>query len=143
MSNIQYAFVKTEHLPDRASLQKWIDALGYDLKLDPDLNLKDDEGYSPCVLDGKAEAGFELESGSTEEMADGDEDFLALAEGRDFCVSMTWRSSMKDCAAVMMVSCALAKNCDAVISYGGDAPDSLEKMMEATTDILAEARKET
>ncbi len=142
MSNTQYAFVQSDLLPDRASLQKWIDALGYDLKLDPDLSLRDDEGYSPCVLEGEAEAGFELESGSAAEMADGDDDFLALAEGRDFCVSMTWRSSMKDCAAVMIVSCALAKNCDAVISYEGDDPDSLETMMESTAGILEKARGE-
>jgi len=143
MSNTQYAFVRSDLLPDRASLQKWIDALGYDLKLDPDLSLRDDEGYSPCVLDGKAEAGFELESGSAAEMADGDEDFLALASGRDFCVSMTWRSSMKDCAAIMIVSCALAKNCDALISYEGEDPESLEKMIELTAGIVKEVRGET
>lgn len=49
---------------------------------------------------------------------------------------------MKDCAAVMIVRCALAKHCDAVITYEGEPPESLENLLQGATSILEEARKE-
>jgi hypothetical protein len=143
MSNTQYAFLRSESLPSRSTLQGWIDSLGFDLKLCPDLALKTDRGFSPCILSGVEDVGIELWPSDVAEMAAGNEEILRGAEGRDFCISMTWRSSMKDCAAVMIVSCALAKFCDAVISYEGDAPEPLDKMLAATVGIVEDARSES
>ncbi len=143
MSNTQYAFVRSESVPERGTLQSWIDGLGFNLRLHPELNLRTDQGFSPCVLEGVEDVGFELWPSSTEEVADGDDEIPEMAQARDFCIAMSWRSSMKDCAAVMIVSCALAKHCDAVISYEGDEPEPLEKMLEATAGILEDARGET
>jgi hypothetical protein len=84
--------------------------------------------------------GFELYSGETEEFLDGDEELLSLIGDRDFCISLSWRGSMKDCAAAMIVSCALAKSCDAVISYEGEPPEPPSKMLEATNEIVIAAR---
>ena len=143
MSNTQFAFLKSAAVPDRAALQAWIDDLGFDLKLHPEINLKSDQGFSPCVLEGVEDVGFELWPSATQELAEDNEGVSEIAGDRDFCISMSWRGSMKDCAAVMIVSCALAKNCDAVISYEGDQPEPLAKMLEATAEILADARGET
>ena len=46
---------------------------------------------------------------------------------------------MKDCAAVMVASCALAKSFDAVISYEGEDPEPLEKLISDTQQIIQEA----
>lgn len=141
MSNTQFAFLKTESLPSRSALQSWIDELGFDLQLSPDLDLKTDRGFSPWVLEGLHDVGPELWPCATTEVANGDEGIVRMAGARDFCVSMTWRGSMKDCAAVMIVSCALAKYSDAVISYGGEAPEPVENLLATTNEALEMARK--
>ena len=65
MSNTQFAFLKRKSVPSREVLQAAIDALGFDLKLHPDLDLVKDTGFSPCVLEGVPEVGFELFSQET------------------------------------------------------------------------------
>jgi hypothetical protein len=143
MSNTQYAFLESGSLLDRVALQSWTDGLGFDLKLHPDLNLKFEKGFFPCILKGDDDVGFELSPSTTEEIADGDEEILEMTGARDFCVSMSWGDSMKDCAAVMLVSCVLAQHCDAVISYEGSEPEPLGKLLETTSGILVDVRDET
>ena len=58
MSLDLYTFL--DALPDRQSWQAAIDQAGVALTLDPDLDLTRDDGFSPCVLQGKA-SGFELD----------------------------------------------------------------------------------
>jgi hypothetical protein len=55
---------------------------------------------------------------------------------------MIWRGSMKDCASVLIVSCALAKDFGAVISYEGEPPEPFENLLEATREAIAEAKNE-
>jgi hypothetical protein len=136
MSNTQYAFLKSADVPSRAALQASIDALGFDLKLDPDLNLLADSGFSPCTLAGVEDVGFELIAGSADEVFEG---AAELAPERDYCIGMIWRGSMKDCASVMIVSAALAKNFGAIISYEGDAPEPTDKLLEGAREVLVEA----
>jgi hypothetical protein len=143
MACTQFALLKKASVPDRATLQSWIDALGFDLQLDPDLNLLTDEGFSPCVLEGVENAGFELSCEPTVDVADGDEDFLEMAGDRDTCLSLTWRSSAHDLAAATIVCCALAKHCDAVISYEGDEPETFEQLLATVPGYLENARRES
>jgi hypothetical protein len=143
MSNTQYVFLNKSRVPNRATLQASIDRLGFDLQLDPDLQLLVDEGFSPCVLEGVPDVGFELMPMSTDRATNGDKEFLARAAGRDHCLTFTWRGSMKDCAAAMIVSCALASDCDALVSYEGDAPEPLQKLLEGTRDLVQDARAES
>ena len=142
MSNTQYAFLKRSSVPDRAALQASVGALGFDLTLHPDFTPFEDSGFLPFVLCGEEGPGFEIEYLEAEEVIDGDEDFASLADGRDYCITMVWRSSMKDLACVMIVSCALAKDFDAVISYEGEEPDPLPKMLEATREIVRDSASE-
>ncbi len=143
MSNTQYVFIQRAKVPDRSALQASIDSMGFDLKLYPELNLLEDEGFSPCVLEGTADVGFELMPMTAEDAADGDEDFLAIAGGRDHCLTFSWRGSMKDCAAVMVVSCALAKDAGAIVSYEGDPPEPLENLVEGAKGVVEDARAES
>jgi hypothetical protein len=142
MSNTQYAFLKNDAIPDRATLQSWIDGLGFDLKLDLELDLVKDRGFSPCTLLGMSDVGFELWPEPTADVAAGSDELLAIAGDRGFCVAMSWGGSLKDCAAVMIVSCALAKHCDAAISYEGNEPESLSQMLRSTQEVVEDARSD-
>ncbi len=143
MSNTQYVFIERAKVPDRSTLQASIDSMGFDLKLHPELNLLEDEGFSPCVLEGTADVGFELMPMTAEDAAGGDKDFLALAGGRDHCLTFSWRGSMKDCAVVMVVSCALAKDAGAIVSYEGEPPEPLENLVEGAKGVVEDARAES
>jgi hypothetical protein len=142
MSNTQFAFLKRSSVPDRASLQASIDALGFDLKLHPDFTPFDDSGFLPFTLNGEEGPGYEIYYEETKDVAKGDERLLALAGDRDHCISMVWRSSLKDLACVMVVSCALTKDFGAVVSYEGEPAEPLESMLEATYGILKDAADE-
>lgn len=139
MSNTQFAFLRRSQVPDRAALQASIDALGFNLKLHPEFTPFEDSGFLPFTLNGEEGPGFEIEYQDLTDIADGDEDLEALAGGRDHCISMAWRSSMKDLACVMIVSCALTKDFDAIVSYEGEAPQSLAAMLEATQEIIRDS----
>lgn len=142
MSNTQYAFLDRSCVPDRSALQSSIEALGFDLQLHPDFTPFTDSGFSPCLLEGREGPGFEICYQSTAEATEGDEGFSALAGDRDFCISMVWRGSMKDLACVMIVSCALAKDFGAVVSYEGEDPSSFDEMLEAAKEIVRDSATE-
>jgi len=60
MSNMQFAFIERSLVPDRAALQASVDALGFDLKLDPEYTRFDDSGFLPFILNGEEGFGFEI-----------------------------------------------------------------------------------
>jgi len=143
VSNTQIAFLNRNNVPRREALQASIDKLGFNLKLDPEFTPFEDSGFSPCTLDGIPDVGFEVFYAPTLEVTEGDPDLATVAGDRDFSISMVWHSSMKDCACVMIVSCALAKDFDAVISYEGEEPEPFESLLASTKEIVADATKPT
>jgi hypothetical protein len=136
MSCTQLAFIIKSRIPDRASLQSSIDSLGFDLELHPELNLLEDTGFVPCVLYGEPNVGFEVFACAAEEITGDEEEFQAIAGDNDWCISLRWHNSMKDCACAMIVCCALAKDFDAVISYEGDPSEPLNRLLESTRSII-------
>jgi len=139
---MQFAFIERSRVPDRAALQASVDALGFDLKLHPEYARFDDAGFLPFVLNGEAGFGFEIYYKEASEIIGEDQRLRALAAGRDHCISMVWRGSMKDLACVMIVSCALTKDFGAVVFYEGEPAEPLEKMLASTQDILKEGAGE-
>ncbi len=139
MSNTQYAFIEKARIPDRCSLQTSIDALGFDLTLDPTYTPFEDSGFSPCILNGKHGFGFEIYYNAASEITETNESLLEIANGNDYCIRMVWHSSMSDLACAMIVCCALAIDFNAVVSYEGEPPDSLEKMLASTHEIIKDA----
>lgn len=144
MSNTQYAFLSQDRVPNRQALQASIDALGFELQLDPDFTPFEDEGFSPCVLFGEEDedVGFEIFYEPAAEVVEDDEEFQRIAGDRDFCMSMSWGGSLKDYAAVMVVSAALAKDFAAVVSFEGEPPDPPEKLLSEASSALQDARAE-
>lgn len=140
MSNIQYAFIERENVPDRSQLQASLDASGYDLKLHPDCMPFEDSGFLPFTLNGEEGPGFEIQCEAASEVIGDDEALREIAGGRDFCISMSWHGSMKDLACVMIVSCALVKDFDSVVSYEGEPPEPLDSLLAAVPEVLADAK---
>jgi len=142
VSNTQYAFLKRSKVPNREALQTSIDRLGFNLKLHPEFTPFEDSGFSPCVLDGIADVGFEVFYSPASNIVEDDAGLQNIVGDNDFFISMVWRGSMKDCACAMIVSCALAKDFDAVISYELNAPEPLETLIQNTKAIINDAAKE-
>jgi len=142
MSNTQFAFLKQSQVPNREALQASIDRLGFKLTLHPEFKSFEDSGFVPCVLDGASDVGFEVFYSSTSDFfGEDDDDLRTMIGDRDFAIGMVWHSSMKDCACAMIVSCALAKDFDAVISYEGELPEPFESLINNTKDVLIEVGK--
>jgi hypothetical protein len=142
MSNSQFAFIQRQSVPDRATLQASLDRLGFDLQLNPDFTPFDDSGFLPFTLNGSEGPGFEIHYSEAQDVVGDDEGFAAIAGGRDYCITMTWGGRMKDLACVMMVSCALAQDFGAVVSYEGEEPQPLDEMLHTVQVALKEAAKE-
>ncbi len=136
MSNTQFAFLQRAKVPTRESLQASIAALGFDAELHPDFTPFEDSGFLPFTLNGEDGPGFEIEYQNASDVIDGDDELLEFAAGKDYCISMTWSSSMKDLACVLIVSCALANDFGAVISYEGEAPQALAEMLKAAHEVI-------
>jgi hypothetical protein len=143
MSNTQFAFLKKSAVPAREALQQAIDALGFDLKLHLELDFFNAQGFLPCTLNGEPGIGFELSSGPASDFIDDDEEFQEIAGDNDWCISMTWRSSMEDCASALVVSCALANDFAAVISYEGEEPAEVNDMIAETRTVIQELQEES
>lgn len=142
MSNTQFAFINKKEIPAREKLQAVIDKLGYDLKLDSELSLKDNEGFSPCILQGETDVGFELFCEPTSDVVENDEEFEEMAQGKDSCITMSWGGSFKDCSCVLIVSYALIKEFGAITTYEGEELDTLESLKTGINETLEEIEKE-
>lgn len=139
MSNIQFAFIERQSVPNRSQLQEAIDTLGFDLKIHPDYTPFVDSGFLPCTLNGEEGPGFEIQCEAASELTSDDESLRRIAAGRDFCISMSWHGSIKDLACVLLVSCALVTDFGAVVCYEGEPPESLDRMLADVPEVLADA----
>jgi len=145
MSNTQFAFLRKENVPEAEAWQKVIDELNFKIRLciDSELAPFEDEGFSPCVWgETDDDVGFEIYYEPAEDIYEEDDELKKTAGENDYCISMCWVGSIKDCAAVMIASCALAKGFGAVISYQGEDPYPFDKLIDATHEIILEAEKE-
>jgi len=139
--NTQYCFMTEENIPSRDKLQVCIKALGFDLELDPALDIRNDEGFSPCKLEGYDNVGFELEFGTTDDLFEEDEEFAKHTGNRNHYFSMSWGSSFSDCLAVMIVTKAMLKYFDAVTTYDCEELDSIQDIENGIQESLNELKK--
>ncbi len=145
MSQTQFAFLKKENVPTREQLQASLDAHNFDLKLDPEYTPFEDEGFSPCVLNGEPDVGFEIYYEPSSDLLEDDEDeeFHQIVGPNDYSIYMNWGGSFKDCMSVLMVSISLAKDFGATISYQGETVETIEDMLGGIKDCTNEIAKES
>lgn len=140
MSIVLYAFLDKNKVPSRDAWQESIDKCGFDFQLNPNLKSFEDSGFLPCKLMGD-EGGFEIDYFPSSEL---DDELKTIANGRDFCISFRFSSSMAECASAMIASYALAKFFDAVVSSDGEAPqENLEALLKETKASIELAKKKT
>jgi hypothetical protein len=142
MSNIQYAFIDRDRVPDRVALQASIDGLGFDLKLHPEYTTFRDHGFLPFVLNGEQGTGFDIEYQEAGELLDELGTLRDVAANRSYCISMAWHGSMRDLACAMIFSYTLAKEFGAVVSFEGNAPEPIEALLLGVREALEEAKRE-
>ena len=133
MSQIQTAFIEKSRVPDRPRLEEAVRALGFDLSVDEFYRPFDCSGFLPCVLKGN-QSGFEIDFDSAHEILQRFPNLKERIGSRDSTISFRWGGDMAECACVMIVTAALAKNFEAVIYYQDD------HLLYSTEQIIAEAR---
>jgi len=145
MSQTQFAFLKKDAVPTKDQLQASLDSLGFDLKIDPEWTPFEDEGFSPCILKGESDIGFEVYYEPTADLLedDDDEEFARIIGSNDYSIYMCWGGSFKDCMSVLMVSIALAKDFGATISYQGESEESIEGMQAGIEECAKEIEKQS
>ena len=141
MANEQYAFIHKDKVPSRAKWQEAVDAAGFDLQIDPELQVFEHSGFMPCKLLGK-DSGVETYYSPANEIFDDPAAPEELAGDRDYCISFRWGGSFSEAACAMILSYVLASSFGAVVSYEGEEPhQDLAALRKETDDILKEAAK--
>jgi len=138
MANEQYAFLRRSELPTTATLQSVIDNdPNFALTIDPETSLSESVGFVPCVICG-VESGVEIDFDDSPELI---EQFGDLAADRNCCLVFRWGGDMVECACAMVLSYALAKHYNAVVSYEGEPPpESLDAFREETIAVHGHAK---
>jgi hypothetical protein len=106
-------------LPDRAAWQAAIDRLDIGLKLDPELDLTKDSGFSPCEIKGRA-SGFEILVEKAADVVEGYPALKSVVGARAWVVCFRWGGDFAECACVIGASHALLQSFDAVVYYPAD-----------------------
>jgi len=141
MSQEQYAFIEKNRVPSAEQWKKAIDDAGYDLKIDLGLEPFEHAGFLPCQLCG-ASSGVEVYYDVTSEVLAPDL-VAGLAKGREVCISFRWGGSFREGACAMILSFALARSFDAILSYEGEPPDeSLDIVQGEIAQMMKEAERE-
>jgi len=143
VSETQYIFIDKKNIPCREKLQSSISSLGYRLELDSEFSFFETIGFSPCILEGNTDAGFEIDSCKVEEAIDDDESLLLLSGGRDFCICLSWGSSFADCAAVSIVSAVLVKQFDAIVTFDGEEQESFDDLNNSIAGLVDDISNES
>jgi hypothetical protein len=139
MSQLQTAFIEKSRVPDRSKLEESVSALGFDLTIDEFYRPFDCEGFLPCVLKGK-KSGFEIYFESPNEAFQSFPHLKEKVESRDCAISFRWGGDMAECACVLIVSAALAKDFGAVVHYqDNDLLYSAEQLVEEAKGALRAA----
>lgn len=141
MSNTQFIFINKEDVPTQKQWQMAIDKLNLPVRIqiDKDLRPFEDEGFLPCMWGNlNDDVGFEIFYEAASDACEDDDELLEVANGKDYCISMCWGGEIKDCLAVLIASCALASSFNAIVSYEGEDPESVEGQL---TGIQSELLK--
>src|SRR5262245_22732726 len=111
MSMELHVLADDSRLPDARRWQEEIYALGFDLKLDSTLSVREQTGFLPCTFKGR-ESGFEFDVFSASDIVENYPDFKGRFAGRNTSANFRWGGDMVEMACALIASAALAKVCD-------------------------------
>lgn len=113
MSMELHVLVKDSRLPDVRRWQESIHALGFDLKLDPSLSIRDNTGFVPCTFKDQ-QSGFEFDISPASDIVETFPEFEQRFAGRNMSANFRWGGDMVEMACALVASAALAELCDGV-----------------------------
>src|SRR5260221_10942537 len=116
MSLQQIAYVERGSVPDRVALQAVIDSAGFDCKLDGSYKPFESQGFLPCILNGQP-SGFEIYFEPAAAVLEQFPDLAQMIGSREAAITFRWGGDMAECACVLIVSAALAKDFGAIVHY--------------------------
>jgi hypothetical protein len=114
MSMELYVLLSSSKLPTVQEWQTAIHVHGFDLVLDPTLNLHTDAGFTPAIYKGQ-ETGFEFDLSPASEIADSYSIVGDLLEARDRSANFRWGSELSECAAATIAAAVLATLSEGII----------------------------
>ena len=137
MARALTAYLARAAAPDRAQLQKALDALKLKIVLDDGYAPFKSKGYLPCSFDGE-DAGFDIRF--EDAPAEPAPNLQTALGARDAAILLRWSGDPREEACALTVCAALARAFDAVI-YDADkdrlasAEDLLKKAKSVAEDL--------
>jgi hypothetical protein len=136
MSMELHVLLSKSRLPNVQQWQAAIDALGFDVKLDPTLNVDADTGFCPAKFKGR-ESGFEFDTWAASETTETYPEFEDKFAGQDTSANFRWGSDLNEMACALAASAALAKVSDGVWfdPQAGACYDAAAAIKQAKSEI--------
>jgi len=106
MSMELHVLLSSSKLPTVPEWQTAIHVHGFDLVLDPILNLHTDAGFTPAAWKGQ-KTGFEFDLSPASDIADSYRTVADVLEGRDRSANFRWGSDLSECAAATIAAAVL------------------------------------
>jgi hypothetical protein len=97
-----------DSIPRRDEWQQEIDKLSLDVRLDPELDLARDSGFSPTTILGR-KSGFEIYMVESREPATEWPSIAGSLSGPTRAVCFCWRGDMLECACVLAAAAGLVQ----------------------------------
>ncbi len=111
MSMELHVVVEDSRLPDVRRWQECINALGFNVTLDPTLSVRESKGFLPCTFRGR-KSGFEFVIWPASDIAVSYPEFEQRFKARDASANFRWGGDMVEMACALIASAALATLCD-------------------------------
>jgi hypothetical protein len=108
-----HVLAEESRLPDASRWQEAISALGFDLKLDQTLSVREQTGLLPCTFKAQ-QSGFGFDIFPATDIVDTYPEFKKAFLGRDSSANFRWGGDMVEMACALIASTALAKVSDGV-----------------------------
>jgi len=138
MSMELHVLVEDSRLPDIGQWQNAVDALGFNLKLDPTLVVREHTGFVPCAFKGQS-SGFEFDVSPASTVAQAYAEFKDQFSGRDTSANFRWGGDLNEMACSLIASVALAQVCGGLWfdPESGSCLNHSEALAQARLDLAA------
>lgn len=134
MSHCQSTILSRADVPDRASMQNAIDAIGFNMKIDESYEPFGSSGFLPCTLNGQP-SGVEIFWEPLHDILAAWPNLKELVAERDSAMTFVLHSDMSELVCALVLSAALCISFGAVSFYQDD------NTLSSASELIEEARQ--
>lgn len=136
MSMELHVLLSKSRLPDVQKWQSAIDALGFDVKLDPSLNVESVTGFLPVKLKGQ-DSGFEFDVCPAPDITESYTELSKEFGNAEIAANFRWGGDLNEMACALVASAALARLSDGIWfdPQEGVCLDSTEAIKQAESGM--------